>query len=147
MAQLGVVWRSARQAMMASRPNLYASAKQAASSEYFHQHFDDVPLLILGYGPEGLGSNTVVLACWSMCLAARAERVGSTYTTLLNSVADEVDRIVGVPRDSGVRLHVALPMGFPLGRWGMAPRQPAHEVTYADRWGNPPSWSPESPGI
>jgi hypothetical protein len=126
MAQLGVVWRSARQAMVASRPNLYASAKQAASSEYLHQHFDDVPLLILGYGPEGLGSNTVVLACWSMCLAARAEGVGSTYTTLLNSVADEVDRIVGVPRDSGAAFTWPCPWD---SRSGGGERLPANQHT------------------
>lgn len=140
MAELGAVWRAARDELLQQVPNLYANEVQAASSQHLHDHFDDVPLLILGYGPEGMGSNTVVQALWSMCLAARAEGIGSTYTTLLTRVPAEVDRILGVPSDAGVRLYAALPMGYPTGRWGTAPRQPAHEVTYADRWGRAPRW-------
>ena len=140
MAQLGHEWRAARSALLAQMPSLYANEKQAASSQYLHDHFDQLPLLVLGYGPDGMGANTVVPACWSMCLAARAEGLGSTYTTLLTQIADTVDRILEVPEDAGVRLYAALPMGYPLGRWGQAPRQAAHDVTFADRWGNPPSW-------
>jgi len=143
MAQLGAVWRAARDALLERMPNLYANEKQASSSGYLHNHFDELPLLILGYGPPGLGSNTVVQACWSMCLAARAEGIGSTYTTLLTMAATEVDGILGVPSDSGLVLYAALPMGYPRGKWGVAPRQPAHEVTFADRWGAPPTWKAE----
>jgi nitroreductase len=146
MAELAGVWRAGRDAVLVRIPNLYANEKQAASSQYLYDHFQDLPLLVLGYGPPGLGANTVVPACWSMCLAARAEGLGSTYTTLLSQSAPEVDRVLGVPADSGLQLYAALPMGYPLGRWGTAPRQPAHEVTFADRWGNPPSWtSPSGP--
>jgi nitroreductase len=145
MAELGTVWRAARDALLERMPNLYANEKQASSSLYLHEHFDEIPLLVLAYGPPGIGSNTVVQACWSMCLAARAEGVGSTYTTLLTQVPAEVDAIVGVPADSGMVLYAALPMGYPLGRWGVAPRQPAHEVTFANRWGTPPAWTAESP--
>jgi nitroreductase len=147
MAQLGAVWRAARDELLARVPGLYANEKQASSSQHLHDHFDDVPLLVLGYGPEGMGSNTVVQALWSMCLAARAEGLGSTYTTLLTSVAAEVDRVLGVPADAGVQLYAALPMGYPLGRWGVAPRQPAHEVTFADRWGQAPRWRAEPPAF
>jgi nitroreductase len=148
MAELGTVWRAARDAILERMPNLYANEQQASSSQYLHDHFDELPLLILGYGPDGLGSNTVVQACWSMCLAARAEGLGSTYTTLLTQATTDVDRILGVPADAGVRLYAALPIGYPLGRWAVAPRQPAHEVTFADRWGTAPSWTaPEPPFI
>jgi nitroreductase len=145
MADLGAVWRAARDAILEQMPNLYANERQASSSQFLHDHFDDVPLLVLGYGPAGTGATTVVQACWSMCLAARAEGVGSTFTTLLTRSAPEVDRILGVPANTGLQLYVALPMGYPLGRWGVAPRQPAHEVTFADRWGNPPSWTTPAP--
>jgi hypothetical protein len=37
----------------------------------------------------------------------------------------------------------AVPIGTPLGRWGIAPRLPAHEVAFADRWGTPPAWRAE----
>jgi nitroreductase len=140
MAELGRVWRAARDALLERIPNLYDNEKQASSSQYLHDHFDELPLLIAGYGPQGVGANTVVQACWSMCLAARAEGLGSTYTTLLTTVSNEVDRILGVPDDSGLQLYATLPIGYPLGRWGEAPRQPAHEVSYANRWGVEPAW-------
>jgi nitroreductase len=145
MAQLGVIWREARDALLERIPNLYANEQQASSSQHLHDHFDAVPLLILGYGPEGMGSNTVVQALWSMCLAARAEGIGSTYTTLFTQVAAKVDEVLGVPADSGVRLYASLPMGYPLGRWGTAPRQAAHEVTFADHWGQVPAWVADAP--
>ncbi len=147
MAEIGAIWRAARDELLVQIPGLYANEKQASSSQYLHDHFDEVPLLVLGYGPEGMGSNTVVQALWSMCLAARAEGLGSTYTTLLTRVADQVDAVLGVPADAGLRLYAALPIGSPLGRWGVAPRQPANEVTFADRWGTRPRWEPPGPPV
>ncbi len=137
MAALGTIWRETRDEILRQMPNLYARPQEAASSGYLHDHFDDVPLVILGYGPEGMGNITVVPALWSMCLAARAEGVGSTFTTLLTRAEPQVNELLGVPSDAGVRLIGALPMGYPLGRWGVAARQPVDEVTYADRWGVP----------
>ena len=102
-------------------------------------------VVIFGYGPEGLGNLTVVPALWSMCLAARGEGIGSVFTSLLAGVADQVDEILGVPNDSGLRLIGSVPMGIPLGRWGVAPRAPAQEVTFVDDWGTAPRWSAEPP--
>jgi nitroreductase len=147
MAELGALWRATRDALLKRVPTLYANPRQAASSQYLHDHFDEVPLLIVAFGPDPAGANTVVQACWSMCLAARAEGLGSTYTTLLTQAAAEVNRILGVPDDAGVRLFAALPIGYPLGSWGVAPRQPAHEVTFANRWGNPPVWRAVPPSF
>lgn len=147
MAELGRVWRTARDAVLERIPNLYPNERQAASSNYLYHHFDEVPLLILGYGPPGIGGNTVIQACWSMCLAARAEGVGSTYTTLLNQSGDQVGQILGVPEAVRMQLFAGLPMGYPVGPWGIAPRLAAHTVTYADRWGNPPAWTAELPSF
>jgi nitroreductase len=147
MTELGRVWRATRDGLLERVPTLYPNARQAASSNYLYDHFDDVPLLIVAFGPDPAGANTVVQACWSMCLAARAEGLGSTYTTLLTLAAAEVNRILGVPDDAGVRLFAALPVGYPVGKWGVAPRQPAHEVTFANRWGNPPTWRAVPPSL
>ena len=141
MSRLAVLWQTSRDELLRAIPNLYSSPVQAASSQYLHDHFAEVPVVIFGYGPEGVGATTVVPALWSMCLAARAEGVGSVFTTLLTRVEPEVNAILGVPGDAGLRLYGCLPMGYPLGRWGVAPRQAAHEVAYADRWGVPPRWS------
>jgi hypothetical protein len=37
-----------------------------------------------------------------------------------------------------------VPMGYPLGRWGVAARQPVHEVAYRDQWGA--AYDTEIPG-
>ncbi len=147
MAQLGEVWRTARDAVLVAMPNLYSSAAQAASSQALYDDFDQLPLLVLGYGPDGLGATTVVPALWSMCLAARAEGIGSAFTTLLTRSEPEVNAILGVPADAGVRLVASVPMGYPMGRWGVAPRQPAHEVSFANRWGAAPQWRAATPEL
>jgi nitroreductase len=140
MAELAGVWQATRDALLEQIPTLYASAVQAASSQYLHDHFADVPLAVFGYGPPGLSPTTVVPALWSMCLAARGEGVGSVFTTLLTRAEPDVNRILGVPSDAGVHLVATVPMGYPRGKWGVAPRQPAHEVTFADHWGTAPNW-------
>jgi nitroreductase len=145
MTELAKVWRARREAILQANPGFYANPKQASSAQYLAEHFHETPLLILGYGPEGIGAFTVVQACWSMCLAARAQKLGSTYTMLLAQAQPEVDRILGVPADAAVKLYAALPIGWPLGRWGIAPRQPAHEVTFAERWGQAPAWKADPP--
>jgi nitroreductase len=147
MARLGAIWREARDALLVARPDLYASEVQARSSQYLHDHFDELPLLIAGYGPAGMGHLTVVPAMWGMCIAARAEGVGSVFTTLLVSVEAKVNEVLGVPADSGMGLVAVTPMGYPLGRWGVARRQPAHEVAFADSWGTPPAWTAETPSF
>ncbi len=139
MGRLAELWRTTRDQLLEVVPTLYHSEIQARSSQYLHDHFEDVPLLICGYGPPG-SQMILAPALWSMCLAARAEGVGSTFTTLLTRAKDDVDAIVGVPADAGLELIAALPMGYPLGRWGVASRQPVQEVVFADAWGAPSRW-------
>ena len=145
MTAIGQVWRAARDEVLRQIPNLYHRAEEARSSGYLYNHIDDVPVMIFGYGPEGLGALTVVPALWSMCVAARGEGVGSTFTTLLTRAEPDVNKILGVPADAGVKLFGVLPMGYPLGRWGVANRQPAHEVSFANQWGTDPPWRAATP--
>jgi nitroreductase len=147
MAQLASLWRATRDALLLAVPDLYSSPAQASSSQYLHDHFSELPVVVLGYGPEGLGATTVVPALWSMCLAARAEGLGSVFTTLLTRAEEHVNALLGVPADAGLRLYGAVPMGYPRGRWGVAPRQPGHEVAFADRWGRAPGWRAAPPEL
>ena len=39
-----------------------------------------------------------------------------------------------IPSDYGV--VVAIPIGYPMGRFGAVTRRPAAELTYFDTWGN-----------
>jgi hypothetical protein len=42
-------------------------------------------------------------------------------------------------------MAAAVSAGYPLGRWGVAKRAPAQQVTYAERWGEPVAWSVDEP--
>jgi hypothetical protein len=48
-------------------------------------------------------------------------------------------------------MAACIPMGYPTGTWGVAERDPVHEVAYRNTWGDDvgfvidePLWSPES---
>ncbi len=107
--------------------------RTARSGDYLARHFEDVPLLLIGFARSG--GAAIYPALWSAMLAARAEGVGSTMTTVLEHFySEEVFDILGVPKDDGWYMHGVIPMGYPLGRWGVAPRQPVHEVAARNSW-------------
>ena len=104
------------------------------SALHLARNFADVPLVLIGFGRTAEGSG-IYPALWSAMLAARAEGVGSTLTGVLGSYfADEVFEILGVPRDEGWHMHGAVPMGYPTGRWGVAPRTPVHGGAGRNSW-------------
>jgi nitroreductase len=125
----------------------------ARSGNHLARHFAEVPLLLIGFGrtPEGSG---IYPAIWSAMLAARAEGVGSTLTGVLQTFfADEVFDLLGVPRDEGWHQHGVVAMGYPTGRWGVAPRRPVAEVAARNGWTGPlgfrvaePLWPPREVG-
>lgn len=106
----------------------------ARSGDHLARHFTDAPLLLLGFGHSANGSG-IYPAMWSAMLAARAEGIGSTLTGVLQLFfADEVFEILGVPKDEGWQLHGVVPMGYPTGRWGIAPRTPVQHVASRNGW-------------
>ncbi|MEX1156853.1 MAG: nitroreductase family protein [Chloroflexota bacterium] len=110
------------------------AGRAARSGDHLARHFGDVPLLLIGFGKTRDGSG-IYPAIWSAMLAARAEGIGSTLTGVMQTfVADEVFQILGVPKDEGWFMHGAVPMGYPTGRWGVAPRTPVHEVAARNHW-------------
>lgn len=114
------------------------------SVEHAADHFADYPLLFFAFeqGPSDGGS--IYPAVWSAMLAARAEGVGSSLTSILQVKAADVLAILGVP-DEGWRMVCCVPMGYPTGRWGVAARQPAHDVTFRNQWGTPTGWHLSEP--
>jgi nitroreductase len=106
----------------------------ARSGDHLARHFARIPLLLAAFGHDREGSG-VYPAVWSAMLAARAEGIGSTLTGVLGTFAsDEVFEILGVPADEGWIMHGAVPMGYPLGRWGVAPRMPVDQVAARNGW-------------
>jgi len=76
-------------------------------------------------------------AVWSAMLAARAEGVGCAITSILLFHHKEMLDILCVPPDERGQFNRTVTMGYPTGRWGIAPRHPAHEVPFRNRCGNP----------
>ena len=110
--------------------------KVQKSAQYLADNFEVYPLLLFGFSTDGSGGS-VYPAAWSAQLTARAEGVGSALTSVLRFHNDDVLPILGVPADSGWHMVCMLTFGYPTGRWGVAPRQPVHEVAYAEQWGQP----------
>ena len=108
--------------------------RAARSGNHLAQYFQDVPLLLIGFARTSDGSG-IYPALWSAMLAARAEGVGSTLTAVLQSFcAEEVFELLNVPADEGWNMFGAIPMGYPLGRWGVGVRRPVHEVVARNSW-------------
>jgi nitroreductase len=127
--------------------------RAARSGDHLARHFAEVPLLLLAFGKTRDGSG-VYPAVWSAMLAARAEGIGSTLTGVLQTfAADEVFEVLRVPKDEGWFMHGAVPLGYPTGKWGVAPRKPVHEVAARNGWEgelgftvDEPLWTASGPG-
>lgn len=106
----------------------------ARSGIHLARNFADVPLLLVAFGKAGESSG-VYPAVWSAMLAARAEGIGSTLTGVLQSFfPDELAEILGVPAEEEWRCFGLVPMGYPTGRWGIAPRAAVHTVASRNSW-------------
>jgi nitroreductase len=76
---------------------------------------------------------SILPAAWSLMLALRARRIGTTWTTLLSSRQEEVGEILGIPSD--ITQTVMMPAAHMKGaRLKPAARLPADQVTYWNRW-------------
>jgi nitroreductase len=116
------------------------------SSQWLADNFDRVPLVVIPYHRNDWLGASIYPAVWSMMLAARSHGVGTTLTTVLGMFKhQEMAELLGVPLDKGWTNPAAVTCGYPLGRWGLAKRAPAHSVTFSDRWGNPPEWTADDP--
>jgi len=124
--------------------------KVLKSANWMARHFEDYPLLLFAFAQGDPTGGSIFPAVWSAMLAARAEGVGSTITSVMLFQIDDVLKILGVPADEGWVFACCVPMGYPTGRWGLARRRPAHEVAFRNHWGEPlgieipePLWKPE----
>jgi nitroreductase len=126
-AQMGVTVGDLMQA-----PNDVGRA--ARSGDHLARHFAEVPLLLIGFGRSKEGGG-IYPAMWSAMLAARAEGIGATLTGVIQTFsADEAFELLGVPKDEGWYMHGVVPMGYPTGKWGVAPRTPVDEVAGRNGW-------------
>lgn len=137
-AQLGPLYRAGRAEYLGHGPEVDAPTG-AIGRSFKHQadHFEEVPLLLFAFGRGGTIGSSIYPAVWSAMLAARAEGVGSTLTTMFAYREAEVRRILKVPEGQGWKLACCVALGYPLGRWGVAKRLPVHEVAARNAWDGP----------
>jgi nitroreductase len=108
------------------------------SAQHLADHFDQYPLLLISlvqFDPTG---GSIFPATWSAMLAARAEGVGASLTTVANMMkGDDILEILGVPQGEYWLISSIVCFGYPTGKWGVAPRRPVHEVSFRNQWGTP----------
>lgn len=124
--------------------------KMYRSAKHMGDHFAEYPLLFFAFIQRDRSGSSIFPAIWNAMLAARAEGVGSSLTSLIASERDRLFEVLDIPTNQGWVFAGLVPMGYPRGRWGIAPRRPVHEVAYKNQWGQPldteipePLWRPE----
>jgi nitroreductase len=123
------------------------------ASRYLADHIGEVPVQVFflqpiipwgaddedGHMDIGRLDASVYPAVQNFCLAARALGLGTALTTVIRIHATEVFEVLGVPSrsDGSPRFEIAalVPLGHPVGKFGVAPRKPAGSVTHWNRWG------------
>lgn len=117
------------------------------ASRHLAEHFHEAPAIavVLGadidltisdsQGPLDIGSilGSVFPAVQNLMLAARALGVGTALTTVLRIEQDRTREILAIPQRWQVL--AVIPMGYPVGTFGVAPRKPVEKVTHWDRFG------------
>lgn len=152
IAELAVVYR---RAFTTLRTRIYAgvdvsgdpqAARVQSSAEWLADNFAQVPLVVMPFHRNDPSGASIYPAVWNLMLAARGRGIGTTLTTILGFLEHEATcELLGVPTDKGWTNAAAITCGYPKGRWGVAARNPAHEVAYANRWGRPPEWTIDGP--
>ena len=126
-------------------PAVISAKRTSASANWLADNLASVPVLLFAFGKPA-GESSVFPALWSAMLAARAEGIGTSVTTLLFRYRKtEVLELLGVPTDAEWVPMAMVTFGYPTGKWGVAQRQPAHELTYQERWGEAPPWKVDTP--
>jgi nitroreductase len=153
ISQLWATIYADRLAAVEATPDSAASiqtAKVVRSAQHLADHFEDVPLFLFAFVQYDPSGGSIYPAVWSAMLAARADGVGTSLTTVLGYFhGPESLEILGVPGDEGWLNACCVSFGYPTGRWGVAPRRQAHKVAFRNRWDTPvgfevpePLWSP-----
>ncbi len=123
------------------------------SGAHLARNLQHVPAIVLvsiygehdSSGRPGL-FDSVIQAAWSFCLALRSRGLGSAWTTLHLGAADRVADLLDLPE--GVTQIVLLPVAWTIGDdFRPAPRRPAREITWFDRWGHTTQRPTEGPVV
>ena len=123
------------------------SQRVIGSASFLVDHLAEVPALVLALrldrapldqsqGQAAAYYGSVLPGVWSFQLAARARGIGSAWTTFHLEHEAEIAELLGIPPT--VTQVCLLAVGYFTGdTFVPAPRRPANEVTFLNRWKNP----------
>ncbi len=98
-----------------------------------HLHEAPVLLFIAAWKRRGAPQVEAIFPCaQNVLLACRAIGLGASFTTLHRSFGKECDQMLGLPEK--IPSAVMLPIGWPLGRHGVPPREPVDSKLYFDEF-------------
>ena len=103
------------------------------------QDMKDVPCVVFVPSLPPHQPESVLSAAQNLMLAARALGVGSVPTRLHPGDYGEFRAMFGVPDE--IEFHLAIPLGYPQGRFGPTRRLPTAETTHWDQWGGAVPWA------
>ena len=115
-----------------------------SSARYLSDHMHEVPAMVFplrldrtedwATGDRSGWYGSVLPGVWSFQLALRSRGIGSCWTTLHLGSEAEVGEMLGIP--DTVTQVAMLPVGYYTGNtFSVAPRRPAADITFIDRWG------------
>jgi nitroreductase len=119
-------------------------AKVVDSALFLVDHIADVPAWVISMRLDRLADNapnaeiaayhgSVAPGVWSFQMAARARGLGSAWTTFHLFHEQKIADMLGIP--SSVTQIALLPVAYYTGDdFTPAPRRPAREITYFNRW-------------
>ena len=110
--------------------------KVQSSAQWLADHFEEVPLYLFPFAQNDTSGGSIYPAVWSAMLAARAHGIGSCLTMVLALYGPQILEVLEVPADEGWNMAGCVSFGHPIGRWGVAVRQPVDEVTFRNTWGS-----------
>ena len=114
------------------------------SATWLSENFHKVPAQFVILSRNDPTGSSIYPAIWNLMLAGRAHWVGTCLTTVLGMFNQEktFDALV-IPTDKGWQINAVVTAGYPLGKWGVAKREPIENVTFLNTWGNKPGWNLE----
>ena len=116
------------------------------SAAWLSENFQKVPAMFVVLSRNDPSGSSIYPAIWSIMLAGRAHGIGTCLTTVLGMFKPEkAFEILNIPNDKGWKIDAVITAGYPLGKWGVADRNPVDEVTYLNTWGNETNWNLEDP--
>jgi nitroreductase len=139
MASAGTFMVDARERLAGTG---HPQEKVMRSAAHLAEHLAEVPVIVIptilgvhdGSGRPGL-FDSVIQAVWSFSVALRARGLGSAWTTAILACRDELAELLGIPDD--VTPIALLPVAWTKGtEFHEAPRYPARQISYVDRYGS-----------